>query len=196
MAYRNPADEAMPYLEEIPDTLKPYYDPYINAGQESLSTLMDQYRQLLSNPQALFNRFGAGYEQSPGYQFNYSQGMNGINSAAAAGGMLGTPGHQLQAGKFSSDMASQDYNNYLQRMMGLYGRGMEGMQGMNQMGYGASSELGQSLAANLMNQGNMAYNGQANQNRADADFWNNMIGLGTTAAGYVGIGNGNNGNYY
>lgn len=175
----NPANAAMPYLDQIPGTLKPYYDPYINAGKTSLGNLMGQYQSLM-NPESIMKMLGSGYQQSPGYQFNMNQGMNAINSAAASGGMLGTPSHQQQAGSMASNLASQDYNNYFNNAMGLYGRGLSGQEGINQTGYSASDSLAQALAANLMNQGNMAYLGQANQNQSRGDLFGTLVGLGSS----------------
>lgn len=172
----NPANAAMPYLNQIPGTLKPYYDPYISAGKDSLATLMSQFNNLVSNPGQTFSDLGQGFQQSPGYQFNYNQGMNAINSAAQAGGMAGTPYHQQNAGNMASNLANQDFYNYMGNVMGLYNQGLGGLSGINQMGYNASNELANSLAAALMNQAGMAYNGQANSNQANADRWKNIIG--------------------
>src|SRR5689334_20220257 len=113
MAYNNPADSAMPYLEKVPGTITPYYQPYIDQGQNSLSTLMNQYNTLINNPAAVMQMAGSGYQQSPGYQYEYDSAMNAQNSAAAAGGMLGTPYHQENAANTAADVANQDYQQYL-----------------------------------------------------------------------------------
>lgn len=177
--YSNPADSAMGYMNQIPSTITPYYQPYVDAGQQSLNTLMGQYNTLLSNPSSVMNSVGSGFQQSPGHQYQLNQGMNAANSAASAGGMLGTPYHQQQAASTAEGLANQDYYNYVDHGLGLYNQGLSGMSGINQMGYGASNELASSLAASLMNQGNMAYAGQANQNAANGNFLNTAIGLGT-----------------
>lgn len=177
----NPADVAMPYLNKIPGTVKPYYDPYINAGNQSLSSLMGQYGNLINDPGALMNKMASGYQQSPGYQFNYNQGMNAVNNAAAAGGMLGTPSHQMDAGKMASNLANQDYNNYLGNVLGMYKTGLGGMGDVTHLGYGASNDLASILSSNLMNQAGLAFQGQANQNQSS----NDLIGALTKIAGGV-----------
>lgn len=179
---KNPADAAMLYLEQIPGTIKPYYNPYINAGQGALTNLQQQYQSLLRNPGSFLSSLMKGYQQSPGYQFNMNQAMNASNNAAGAGGMLGTPAHQQQSATLASNLASQDYNNYLSQILQMYFGGLHGEEGLNQMGYGASNELANSLGNNLMNQGNLAFQGQANQNQSQADFWNSLLG----AVGAVG----------
>jgi hypothetical protein len=186
-SFNNPADSGMKYLDQIPGTISPYYQPYVNAGQNSLSTLMNQYNTLLTNPGQTMNMLGSGFQQSPGYQFQMNQGMNAANSAAAAGGMLGTGAHQVNSANIASNLANQDYYNYLNKTLGLYGQGLSGTEGLNQMGYGASNELAQSLAGNLMNQAGMAYSGTQNQNQANADQYGRLMGL---IGGIGGIGSG------
>lgn len=186
MAYKNPADAAMPYLDQIPGTIKPYYNPYINAGKGALDTLTGQYDQLVKNPSAILASIGKNYQQSPGYGFNYNQSMNAANSAAASGGMLGTPAHQQEAATLASSLASQDYNDYISKALMAYFQGISGEQDLTHTGYGASNELANSLGNNLMNQGNMAYAGQQNQNQSQSDFWSSLIGLGTAAIPGIG----------
>lgn len=162
----NPANSAQKYLDKVPGTIKPYYDPYIQAGQQALPELQEQFQMLMKNPELLMQHLGGAYQQSPGYKFQYDQGMNAIENAAAAGGMTGTPQHQQQAGQMATGLANQDYYNFLDRIMGMYGQGLSGMGGINQQGYDASNELAQSLANTLLSQGNLAYAGKANQNNA------------------------------
>ncbi len=177
--YVNPADKAMPYLNQIPQTITPYYTPTIEAGNQSLSEIMRQYSQLVSNPSQKFNDLSQDYQQSPGYQFQYNQGMNAANAAAAAGGYLGNNAHQMSAASMSSNLANQDFYNYLSKIMDMYGSGLSGYQGVNQMGYGASNELANSLGNNLLNQSNMAYSGAKEQNKANGDLFNSLLSLGT-----------------
>jgi hypothetical protein len=187
MAYNNPANAAMPYLQQIPGTITPYYQPYVDAGSQALSQLMSQYQTLLTNPSQVMNMLGSSYQQSPGYQYQMTAGQNAENSAAASGGMLGTPYHQEESATMAEQIANQDYQQYLNQMMRLYGMGLEGEQGINQMGYGASNELAQALAANLMNEGGMAYAGAAGQNAYDQmqknqqqSFWDSLISGGAS----------------
>lgn len=190
MAYSNPADAAMPYLQKIPGTITPYFQPYIDAGSSALNTLMGQYNTLLTNPAAIMNMAGSGFQASPGYQYQVNQGLYGANNAAAAGGMLGTAANQTNDASIASNLANQDYYNYLNHALGLYGMGLQGEQGINQMGFSASDQLADALAKNLMAEGGMAYAGQANQNQYDAmkalqsnSFWNTLGSTVGTAAG-------------
>jgi hypothetical protein len=176
----DPSKDAMKYFDKIPGTVKPYYDPYIEAGQRQLPGLEDQYKQLMNDPGARMNQIGAGYQQSPGFQFALQQALQGSGNAAAAGGMAGSPMHEQQNMGIATNLANQDYNQYLQNAIGLYGQGLQGSQGLYNTGFNASTGLADILANNLANQGNLAYSGAANRNQ----FWGNMAG---NAAGLAGL---------
>ncbi len=157
----NPYDKASPYFQQIPDILKQYMNPYINAGQGAMGQLQGQYGQLVNDPGAMMQKIGAGYKQSPGYQFQLNQGLGAAGNAAASGGMLGSQQHQQQAATVSEGLANQDYYNYLSKALGMYGTGLQGLGDINKMGYGASTGLASGLMGNLQNQGAMAYANQA-----------------------------------
>lgn len=177
---QNPYDSASSYYNQIPGNISPYFNPYIQAGQSAMGQLQGQYGNLLSNPMQMYNSVASGYHQSPGFQWQLGQGTNAINNAAAAGGMLGSPQHQQQAGQMATGLANQDYYNYLNGALGsaqgMYGMGLEGLQGINTMGYNASDQLAGGLANSLMNQGNLAFSGQAAQNQSQGQAWGNLFG--------------------
>lgn len=182
----NPADSANQYLNKIPDTLKQYFNPYVNAGRGALGQLQGQYGNLMNDPGALISRLGAGYQQSPGYQFQLKQGEQAIGNANAAGGMAGTQQHMQQSGQLANDMANQDYQQYLNQALGLYGAGLQGTAGLNQMGFQGSSDLANSLANVLGQQAQYGYAGQAGQNQADSQMWQNLFGgAGALASAFI-----------
>ena len=179
---KNPYDQASEHYNKIPDTIKPYFEPYIKQGQQAGQQSNNQFNQLATNPGQRLNEIGANYQQSPGYGWQLNQGMNAANNAAASGGMLGSPQHQQQASTMAQGIANQDYYNFLYRSLGLYGTGLQGLEGQNQFGGQASQNLGGLLGSNLMNQGNMAVSGQASQNQSQGANWGNLFGgLGSLA---------------
>ena len=182
MFMKNPASGAMNYLNQIPGAISPYYQPYINAGQGALGTLTDQYGQLISNPGQMMNQMGAGFQQSPGYQYNVQQSTNAANQAAAAGGMLGSPQEQQQLAQTTSGLADQDYYNYLDHVTGLYGQGLSGMSGINQMGYNASDQMAQTLASVLADQAGLSYSGQSDRNQ---QIGGSSAGIGALLGGLL-----------
>lgn len=177
--FNNPSEAAMGYSSQVPGTVTPYYQPYIDTGLRSQGTLENQFNQLVNNPGAKYNEMGAGFEQSPGYEWQYNNAMNASNNANAAGGMLGSPAHQQQSATLAQGLASQDWWNYMDNLMGLYGQGLSGLSGLNQMGYNASDSLAGLLAQNLMNQAGLAATSAQQQNSS----MGGLIGGATQAIG-------------
>jgi hypothetical protein len=187
--WKNPADAGMGYLNQIPGAMSPYLDPYASAGRNALGPLQQQYMQLMNNPGGMMNQMGAGFQQSPGYQFNVNQATNAANRAAQAGGMVGSPQEQQSLASNVSGLANQDYYNYLNKAMGLYGQGLQGEQGMANMGLQAGTTMANNLAQALMSQSNMAYAGQQNDNQHQGGFWSSLGGmLGGGASMIPGVG--------
>lgn len=175
--FPNPAKSAQPYLDKIPGTIKPYYDPYVNAGKWAMPELQKHFSEMMDDPDSIINRLGAGYKESPGYQRRLNQGMQAIGNAEAAGGMAGTRAHDETSAKFAEDLASEDYDKYLQNALGLLGMGTQGAMGVGQLGYGASSDLATNLAQTLMNQAGLNYTGQANTNNMRQGLFRDALSL-------------------
>lgn len=190
--FNNPASAAMPYLDKIPEAMRPYYQPYIDRGNRAGNQLEGQYGEMTGNPGGLYDRLGAGYKESPGYQFKLHQALMAGDNAAAAGGMAGSNQHQFQNQETAEGLASQDYNDYMSKILGLYNGGISGEQDFNKQGFGASTDYGTSIANALASEGKYAAYGtdqrnQYNQARAksDADMWGNLAGFAGTAAGFA-----------
>lgn len=198
----NPANGAENYLNQIPGDLNKYLNPYIqngndaygflknymNMGDSASNMLFGLYGNLANNPGQFMNQLGAGFQKSPGYDWQVNQALGSANRAAAAGGMAGSPAEQQQIAGVTNQLANQDYYNYLNHVMDMFGQGTQGLsnisnQGLNtgqniyNTGYSASSDLANSLASYLMSQGNLAYAGGINRNEGL------MGGLGALGAG-------------
>lgn len=183
--WTNPADAANKYLDKIPGTIKPYYDPYINAGRSALDSLMGQYGGLVNDPGAILSKLGGGFQKSPGYQFQVDQATDAANRAGAASGMLGSPAEQQQVAGAVNGLANQDYYNYLNHAENLYGTGLQGLSGINSMGYNASTSLADMLANIMGQQAQYGAQGQDLQNQRNsaqqAQFWNSLGNMGQYA---------------
>lgn len=123
-------DAAEQQLARIPGMFKPYTE----AGAAAIPTLQSQYGKLLSDPGALMASLGEGFQASPGYAYNVRQATDAANRASAAGGMVGSPAEQQALSKNVMGMANQDYYNYLNHAINMYGQGLSGMGGMARMG--------------------------------------------------------------
>jgi hypothetical protein len=174
-AFTPDTSEAEAWLAKMEPMLHQYYDPYINNGQAAMGTLNDQYSMLLNDPASMQQMLGGGYEQSPGYQYQYDSAMNAGNQQLSAGGMLGTPAAQTQMMGTAQGLANQDYWNYYNQNANLYGQGLQGTQGMFDTGYNATNQMTSGL-------GNM-YGSQANMSFGKANSFNQMLGSMLGGAG-------------
>ena len=182
---KNPATGASNMIGQIPGKTQQYYQPYMDAGKGALGNLQNEYKDLLAgNTQG---KLGANFKESPGYQFALNQALSGGSNAAAMGGQLGMPAHEQQNMGIAQGLASQDYDRYMQNQMGLYGRGLEGTQGLNTMGYNANTDFANLLANVMGKQADYSYQGQQGQNAGRSQSIKDILGgLGTAAGSYFG----------
>jgi hypothetical protein len=182
---KNPGEEANKYLDKIPGMVNPYYQNFINSGNQQLTNLTGEYGNLVNNTGDVYNRLAGGYKESPGYQFKLRQALQAGGNASAAGGMLGTPQHEQQSMGIANDIASQDFNNYLQNQMALYGQGLQGQQGLETQGYNASTGYGDILGNVQGQKAQNAYAGTAGANQNFASSIGNIAsGIGQMGQSY------------
>lgn len=179
----NPADSAMPYLDRA-DAGNRNLDPYSRAGRGILDPWSDELQRIMSDPSGRMNEFGADYQQSPGYQFQVDEATKRANQSAAAGGYVGSPAAQAELANTINGLASQDYYKYLDNVLGLYGQGLSGAQGLAGIGSNAASQMAQNEYNKAIAQAQLAYAGQANQNQAFGGGIGNIIGGGLSLFGY------------
>lgn len=142
--------QANNYLAQMQPYVNQYLQPYINAG---------------TNPTETLSKFGAGYQASPGYQYNVDQATKAANNAAAAGGFIGSPQQQEYMAKQIGGLASQDYNQYMNNALGLYNTG-----------YGASMGATNTLSDMLKAQAQMAYSDAMNKANAQSSSSGGLFG--------------------
>jgi hypothetical protein len=78
------------------------------------------------------------YKGSTGYQFQLGQGMNALNSNAAAKGLLDSGGTAKALTQYGQNLASTTFNNYLTQLSGLN----SAQGGTAQMGQNALGQIG------------------------------------------------------
>jgi hypothetical protein len=169
-AYQNPANAAMPYLQQIPGTISPYYQPYINTGNQAMQDFFKQIQQLATPGGAtdIYNQVASGYTTSPGTQSAINNATKQTNQVAAATGMFGTPSEQTAVASETEALSFKDFNEYMSQALGLYGEGLKGEEGLTELGYKASSELASDLAKNLMSDAGLSFAGVQGQNKYNA----------------------------
>jgi len=168
---KNPADAAMPYLNQIPGQTQQYQQPYFDAGKNMLPGLQDQYGKLMNDPGGRMNDIGKSFQESPGFKFAMQQAMQGGNHAAAAGGMAGSPQHEQQNMQMATDLGNQEYNNWMDKALGMYGQGLNGGQTMANQGQQAGQSMADMIAQTLAQQGNLAFQGQRQKNQNQNDLF-------------------------
>jgi hypothetical protein len=174
--HENPADKANQYIGQIPGQTRQYYEPWIQTGQKQLPGLEKQYGDLMGNPGGKFNEIGQNFHESPGFKFALQQALQGSNQQNAAGGMYGSPQNTQQNMQLATDLANQDYYNYMKGATGLYGAGLVGSQGLAGMGQESSKSLADMIAQTLAQQGAYGYEGAAQENQNKSGSIGNILG--------------------
>jgi hypothetical protein len=80
-------------------------------------------------------------------------------------------------GQAATGMANQDYYHYLNHALNMYGQGLQGLQGQQNLGYDASNQLAQGLAQNYYNQGNLAADKSQYGNNQNTGLWSSIGSL-------------------
>jgi len=137
----------------------------------------------LQQQQAFLKGDRSGFMNSPEYKYALDESINSIDHGAAAHGGLFGGGNTRDRMRFASGLASQNADNYYNKLTGL-----------SQTGYNTGNSLG-TLGANMatnignayQNAGNARASAYTAQGNANANMWNN---LGMIGASYFGNRNG------
>lgn len=200
--------------------------PWLEAGKGALGQLQDyigknnnfddrwggRIESAYQNGQLTGGLDPSKFQTDPSYQFRKQQGMDGIqSSAAASGGLLSGAALKSLAG-YNSNLASQEYGNAWSRdqaekqnMFNVLGgnrsqdyqlfnnedtRQYNQLANMAGVGQQTANNLGQFGANNAAQQGDYAVNGanmQANALMgaagAKTNAWNNLFSMGAKAMG-------------
>lgn len=181
--YSNPADDAMPYLDAIPGTVTPEYDPYIKLGQGAARMSAPVYAQRVNDPAAAQNNLMSGYKTSDSYNYNQKLLTDQQAGTAAAGGFTGTPYDVTQQANTTAGLLSNDEQEYYDNNLQLQNSGLNAGMHYFDTGYQASDTLANLLANNLAAQSGLAYQGAAYQNDMKAQQRNNLWSTTGTLGG-------------
>lgn len=135
------------------------FTPWREAGQRGLSRL----EQLVNVP----------FEESPGYNFRFNEGVRALDRAAAARGMLGSGARLRALQRYGQGIASDEYANYMNRLAALAGIG----QTATAQGAAAAVPLAQSALQAGMQAGTAAGGGTIGAANAAMGGVNNLIAL-------------------
>lgn len=136
----------------------------------------------------------SAFSNSPGYQFSRDQGNQAIERAASANGSLYTPNTLAMLSQYNTGYASQNYNTYIDHLMGAAGLGAQGNSGLATGTYNSGANISQLQ----QNQGNAQAGGQANNSGITSNLLN-KVPWGQVASGIGSMwnsgGNGSVGSY-
>lgn len=97
--------------------------PYMRAGQRAVNQLDD-----------LNSGDYSSFTESPDYQFARDQGIKSIDRSAASRGTQYSGGQLAALADYSSGLASQNYNQYYNRIANLANLGQNAASGVGQQG--------------------------------------------------------------
>ena len=181
-ADKNPADAAMPYLNQIPGTIQPLYNPFIQQGQSAYNTMSPQLNQMAQDPTAFLEAMMQGYQPSRGYQLRRDEAQRAAGNSAAAGGMRGSINDITNQSRLTDALLGEDMQQWLQNLMGIQGMGMQGLGQFYNAGYGASGNLASDMSNLLGTQAQLAFQGQSQKNQNKKDMIGGIAkGIGAVA---------------
>lgn len=165
-----PSDKANKYLDQIGGAAGKYLDPYAQGGQKYFEGGGNTFLGGIQDPSGFLNQIGAGYKESPGLKFQIQKQTDAANRAASAGGMAGSPAAQQTNMELANDLASQDYNNYIQNALGFYNTNASGTQNMANLGQQSAQSMADYMAQVLGQKGRNAFEEQNQQTNPFATF--------------------------
>lgn len=116
-------------VQNAANTAAGYYQPFLQSGTAANARLADLYG--LNGPDAQKAAFG-GFQTSPGFEFAKNQGIRALDSSAAKRGMLLSGNQQQAVQEFGTGLASQEFNRYIDDLVGQATRGQAAAQGVGQ----------------------------------------------------------------
>jgi hypothetical protein len=154
--------------------------PWLQSGQAALGTLNADMPSL-TTPFSMQD-----FQQSPGYQFQLSQGEQAMQRSAAASGILNSVGTEQGLNNYAQGSANTDYQQALQNYMGQNQQTYNMLSGMSGQGLSAAS-LTNTAAQNAGNNVSSNIIGAANASAAGQVGTANAItgGISSLANGYM-----------
>lgn len=163
--------EATQIQKDMYDQTRKDLSPYMQAGTGALGNLLGMVGLGENGADAIM-------QQDPSYQFRLNQGLDSVQSSAAAqGGLLS--GSTLKAlNNYAQDYASQEYGNAYNRLSNIVGMGQNAAAGVGNAGM----QTGQAVANNTMAGANAQAAGQIAAGNRTANNFNSLL----SAAGTIG----------
>ena len=174
------ATQAQQMQREMFDQQRQDFEPWRRQGENALRALRGE-----TGLGAMPNRY-RGFEQTPGYQFELSEGMRNLNAQLAAMGLTDSGAGLRARQEFGQGLASREYGNHLARLQSMAGLGQTaagGQAGAGNAFAGMAGQFGANMGNLAMARGNALAGGQANA----ANAWGSAFeGVGGALGQYFG----------
>ena len=236
MPWLNAGKSALGQLQNYVSNDKPYQDSYgsmlnqgiaglgggnVSAGNVGTSSFNDTMRDGIQKNYD-DGKYTGGlsleqFEVDPSYQFRKSEGMDGLQSSAAAGGSLLSGAALKSLNQYNSNLASQEYGNAWQRDQsqkqqqfgvdtglrsqdhGIFADGADRnlQASMHNSAMGLQADIanqtyGLNALGTLMNARGQDYSMFSSEDSRRYNKYANLAGVGQTAAGNLGTFGANN----
>lgn len=143
-AISDASDAANARAQQAIAEAKPLYQPYIDQGGSGLKTYADLTG--VNGPDAASTAM-AGFQASPGYQYQVQQGLRAVDAGAASKGMLRS-GATLKAEQtLGNNLADQDFGNYMTRLNTLATFGQNAVNGYSNVMTGQANNQQSTLTS-------------------------------------------------
>ena len=162
------------------------YDDVYNQSRQDASGWLTTGQQANSRLQALMNGDFSSFYNDPSYKFRQEQGMRALLEQASARGNLRGGRTDADILRFNQGLASQEYDNFYNRLMGLSNQGLGTAQYLGGLGQNYANDWARA----------MGVKGQADAQRAmagpmtQAGYGNALASAFGTYAGMAGGGGG------
>jgi hypothetical protein len=167
---KNPADNARQFLQPIPGMGKEAYDPFIQQGREAFQSLKPQYEKLLNFPRESLEEDIAAYEPSSFYQEQLPYLLEAMSAQARGQGYSGTEYEQRRRADIAHQLLGADLGDYLNRVEGRRGLGMQGFETATGRGFQGAGSLADFLGNAAGNRANLEFAGKAQQGMNKSQF--------------------------
>lgn len=121
--------------------------------------------------------------QTPGYQFQLSEGMNALEKYAAAKGQTLSGAHLRGITDYGQNTADKYFNQYMQQLAGLSGSGQAAATGSGTNAMAVGANLGQTAMGGAQGMAQAAIGGAQADAAASQNQFNNLL-TGGIMGGY------------
>lgn len=140
--------ENIEFQKEVFEQQRADQAPWREAGQQALGMLQQGLQAGEFDPRNF------DFEADPGYQFRMQEGINALDSSAAARGRLQSGAQARATTRYASNLASQEYQNAFNRNLATQGtrfNQLASMAGVGQTAVNATQQAGQQMAGSVGN---------------------------------------------